>query len=79
MQIKVLGPGCANCKKLYKLVQDAVKELGRDDEIIYVTDMAEIAKAGIMRTPGLIMDGQVKISGRMPKLEEIKELLNAAK
>ncbi len=79
MQIRVLGPGCANCKKLYKLVQDAVKELGRDDEIIYVTDMAEIAKAGIMRTPGLIMDGQVKISGRMPKLEEIKELLNAAK
>lgn len=79
MQIKVLGPGCANCKKLYKLVQDAVKELGRDDEIIYVTDMAEIAKAGIMRTPGLIMDGQVKISGRMPKLEEIKELLNAVK
>lgn len=79
MQIKVLGPGCANCKKLYKLVQDAVKELGRDDEIIYVTDMAEIAKAGIMRTPGLIMDGQVKVSGRMPKLEEIKDLLNAAK
>ena len=79
MQIRVLGPGCANCKKLYKLVQDAVKELARDDEIIYVTDMAEIAKAGIMRTPGLIMDGQVKISGRMPKLEEIKELLNAAK
>lgn len=79
MQIKVLGPGCANCKKLYKLVQDAVKELGRDDEIIYVTDMAEIAKAGVMRTPGLVIDGQVKISGRMPKLEEIKELLNAAK
>lgn len=79
MQIKVLGPGCANCKKLYKLVQDAVKELGRDDEIIYVTGMAEIAKAGILRTPGLIMDGQVKVSGRMPKLEEIKDLLNAAK
>lgn len=79
MQIKVLGPGCANCKKLYKLVQDAVKELDRDDEIIYVTDMAEIAKAGILRTPGLIMDGQVKVSGRMPKLEEIKDLLNAAK
>lgn len=77
MQIKVLGPGCTNCKKLYKLVQDAVKELGRDDEIIYVTDMAEIAMAGVMRTPALIMDGQVKISGRVPKLEEIKELLNS--
>ncbi|HBK86139.1 MAG TPA: redox-active disulfide protein 2 [Firmicutes bacterium] len=77
MQIKVLGPGCTNCKKLYKLVQDAVKELGRDDEIIYVTDMAEIAMAGVMRTPALIMDGQVKISGRVPKLEEIKALLNS--
>ncbi len=79
MQIKVLGSGCANCKKLYKLVQDAVKELGRDDEIIYVTDMAEIAMAGVMRTPALIIDGAVRVSGRVPKLDEIKELLNAAR
>lgn len=76
MQIKVLGPGCANCKKLYKIVQDAVKELGRDDEILYVTDIAEIATAGVMRTPALIFDGTVKISGRVPKLAEIKELLS---
>jgi small redox-active disulfide protein 2 len=79
MQIKVLGSGCANCKKLLKLVEDAVKELGRDDEVIYVTDMVEIAMTGVLRTPALVMDGQVKISGRVPKLEEIKELLNAAK
>ncbi|NLY53524.1 MAG: thioredoxin family protein [Firmicutes bacterium] len=79
MQIKVLGPGCARCKKLLSLVEDAVKELNRSDEVIYVTDMAEIAMAGVMRTPALVVDGQVKVSGRVPKLEEIKELLSAAK
>ncbi|MGI6344368.1 MAG: thioredoxin family protein [Bacillota bacterium] len=75
MQIKVLGPGCANCKKLLKLTEDAVKELGRSDEIVYVTDLAEIAAAGVMRTPALIMDGRVKVSGRVPRKDEIKQLI----
>lgn len=75
MQIRVLGPGCANCKKLLKLTEDAVKELGRSDEIVYVTDLAEIAAAGVMRTPALIMDGRVKVSGRVPRKDEIKQLI----
>ena len=74
-----MGSGYARCKKLLSLVEDAVKELNRSDEVIYVTDMAEIAMAGVMRTPALVVDGQVKVSGRVPKLEEIKELLSAAK
>ena len=78
MQIKVLGPGCNNCKKLYKMVEEALQELSLEAEVLYVTDMADIAKAGIMRTPGLIIDGAVKVSGRLPKPNEVKDLLKAS-
>lgn len=76
MEIKVLGSGCTNCKKLYALTQDAVKALGVQAEVIYVTDLQEIMKAGIMRMPGMIINGRVKVMGRVPALKEIKQLIS---
>lgn len=76
MEIKVLGAGCASCKKLHETVQDAVKELNADADILYITDMAEIMQTGIMSTPGLIINGKVKSMGRVPKLKEIKQMIS---
>lgn len=75
MKIKVLGSGCANCKKLLHMVEVAVKDLGIEAEIAYVTDIIEISKSGIMRTPGLIIDKKIVVSGRVPKMSELVELL----
>ncbi len=76
MEIKVLGAGCASCKKLHEMVQDAVKELNADADILYITDMAEIMQTGIMSTPGLMINGKVKSMGRVPKLKEIKQMIS---
>jgi len=78
MEIKVIGSGCSSCKKLLALTQKAVKELESDAEIIYVTDMAKIIELGIMSTPGLMINGVMKVMGRVPKLKEIKQLISDA-
>ena len=75
MEIKVVGPGCANCKKLLELTKQAVSELAVQADIVYVTDLAEIAKTGVMRTPGLIVDGRVKAMGRVPNVRDIKRMI----
>ena len=76
MEIKVLGGGCASCKKLHEMVQDAVKELNIEAEILYITDMSEIMQAGIMSTPALMVNGKVKTMGRLPKPKEIKQIIS---
>lgn len=75
MQIKILGPGCANCTNLEKEARAAVAALGIEATIEKVTDFAEIAGYGVMRTPGLVVDEQVVLSGRVPKAAEIQQLL----
>ncbi|MDK2829535.1 thioredoxin family protein [Clostridium beijerinckii] len=75
MIIKILGTGCSNCKRLEENTKKAVSELGIDATIEKVTDMREIMKYGIMKTPGLVVDGKVKVSGRVPTAEEIKKYL----
>ncbi len=75
MEIKVLGPGCANCNKLEKLVVEAVKELGITDPVQKVSDIQEMLSYGVMSTPALVVDGKVKFSGRVPNKEEIKKYL----
>lgn len=77
MKIEVVGPGCGRCKSTLKNVSDAVQQLGIPAEICYVTDVAEFAKKGVMFTPAVIVDGQVKISGKIPTIEEIKNILSA--
>lgn len=75
MKIEVLGPGCKNCKKLYENVLLALQETGKQAEVEKVEDLARIMGYGIMQTPGLVIDGSVKISGRVPSSQEIEQLL----
>lgn len=80
MEIKVLGPGCANCVRLEANVQAALAAAGIADATVEkVTDYADIASYGIMSTPGLVIDGAVKVSGRVPDTAEIADLLAATR
>jgi len=72
MEIKVLGPGCPKCEQTVKLVKEAVSETGVDANIEKVTDIMEIAGYGIFGTPAVVIDGDVKIVGKIPKKEDIK-------
>lgn len=75
MVLKILGSGCKNCQKLYENTKEALAKLGTDSEIVKITDMAEIAKSGVMRTPALVIDGKVAVSGRVPSVTEIEKML----
>lgn len=75
MEIKVLGTGCTKCKTLEKNTNEAVKELGIDATITKVDDIMEIMNFGVMTTPALAVDGKVVLKGRVPSVEEIKQLL----
>lgn len=75
MNIKVLGSGCPNCKKLEANTKEAVADLGLDATIEKVTDYKDIVSYGVMKTPALVVDGKVKLSGRVPSKEEIKKYL----
>lgn len=75
MEIKVLGSGCANCKKLYENVSKAVLEMGIEAQVFYVTDLKAIAQSGLMRTPGVIVNNVVVSYGRVLTVEETKRLI----
>ena len=76
MEIKVLGPGCFNCQKLEEMVKVALKELGINASVVKVTDIGEIAKHGVLSTPGLVVNGKVKHSGKpIPSMDVIKDLV----
>jgi small redox-active disulfide protein 2 len=75
MKIQVLGTGCAKCDKLYQNTQQAVTESGTDAVIEKVTDLSEIMAFGVMNTPALAIDGQVKITGKVPSVEDIKQTI----
>lgn len=72
MDIKVLGPGCAKCKKTEEIVRQAVDEAGVDAKIEKVSDFLEISKFGVMATPSVVVDGKVKCAGKIPKKDEVK-------
>jgi len=74
-KIQILGTGCPKCKKLTELTEQATKELGIEYEIEKVTNINDIMNFGIMMTPGLAVDGEVKVAGEIPNIEEIKEML----
>ena len=75
MKLQVLGTGCPKCKKLAELAEATVKELGIDYELEKVTDINAIMQMGVMMTPALAVDGQVKVSGKVPSVDEIKSYL----
>jgi small redox-active disulfide protein 2 len=73
-KIQILGTGCPKCKKLAENAEAAAKELGIEFEIEKVTGINEIMKFGVMVTPALAVDGEVKVVGKVPSPDEIKEL-----
>jgi small redox-active disulfide protein 2 len=75
MEIKVLGPGCPRCQQTEKIVKDAVAETGVEANVEKVTDVMKIATYGVFGTPAVVVDGEVKSVGKIPKKEEIKEWL----
>ncbi|MFA5077140.1 MAG: thioredoxin family protein [Candidatus Micrarchaeia archaeon] len=77
MKIKVLGSGCANCKKLEANVKKACEQLGISADVEKVQDYGKIAAYGVMSTPALVVDDEVRVYGRVPEVEEIKRILGA--
>jgi small redox-active disulfide protein 2 len=77
MDIKVLGSGCINCRTLEERTHSALKELNIDASVEKVQDYQKIASYGIMRMPGLVIDGEVVMAGSVPTIEKLKEILLA--
>jgi small redox-active disulfide protein 2 len=75
-KIQILGTGCPKCKALAQNAEAAAKQLGIDHQIEKVTEINEIMKFGVMLTPALVIDGQVKVVGRVPSPEDIKKMLS---
>ena len=75
MEIKILGTGCPKCKALEKSTTEAVKELGLEAKVTKVDDIMKIMEYGILRTPGLVIDEKVVLSGRLPSSSELKSIL----
>jgi small redox-active disulfide protein 2 len=74
-KIQILGTGCPKCKKLAENAEIAAKELGIEYEIEKITKISDIMKFGVMMTPGLAVDGKVKVVGKVASVEELKEML----
>ncbi|MFA5625459.1 MAG: thioredoxin family protein [Bradymonadales bacterium] len=77
MKIQILGTGCPKCNKLAEVAEAAAKELGLDYELEKISEVKKIMAFGVMMTPALAVDGKVKVAGKVPSLEAIKELLKA--
>ena len=75
MKIEILGTGCPKCKATEKIVKQVVDELKADVEIVKIEDLQEIVNRGVMMTPAVVVDGEVKIVGHVPSVDEVKKLL----
>ena len=76
MEIKVLGSGCAKCKTTYEMIEKIVKENQLDATLSKVEDIVELLNYGIMTTPAIVVDGEVKLKGHVPTASEIKKILS---
>jgi small redox-active disulfide protein 2 len=79
MEIKILGTGCSNCKTLEKLTIDALAEMNLTANVEKVEDITKIMSYGIMRTPGLVINEKVVLSGRVPSIKELEEIIEKHK
>ena len=75
MKITIYGPGCAKCKQAEAVVKRVVAESGQTVEVEKITDLREMIKAGVMSTPAVAVDGVVKLTGRVPRPEEVQAWL----
>ena len=78
LDIRVAGPGCKNCTELEARVRTALNELGTEASVTKITDFKDIVAAGVLTTPGLIIDGTVAVQGRVPSVADIKTLIAGA-
>ena len=76
MKIEILGTGCGKCKKLFENAQEAIKELGSEAEVAKVEDIQKIMNAGVMITPAIAIDGEVKSAGKALSVDEIKKMIS---
>ncbi len=76
MEIKVLGPGCPKCEQTEKHVREAIQEAGVDASVVKVKDVMEIARHGVFMTPAVVVDGEVKVVGKVPSKDEIKRWIS---
>ena len=74
-KLQILGTGCPKCSDLAERTEEAAKDLGIDYELIKISDINDIMSFGVMMTPALAVDGEVKITGKVPGIDEIKELI----
>jgi len=73
MEIKVCGPGCANCTRTENIVREALVEAGIDAQLYKITDFAEMAKLGVLSTPAIVINGKIKCVGKVPSKNEVLE------
>ena len=78
MEIKVLGPGCQKCNKLFELAQRVVVDVGVDATVTKVTELTEMAAAGVVVPPGLVIDGELRSVGKLPRAARIAEWIREA-
>lgn len=76
MNIKILGPGCARCKATVEAAKKAVSELGVDADVEKIEDVETIMRYNVLATPGLVIEEKLRISGRVPTVQEIKDLIS---
>jgi small redox-active disulfide protein 2 len=76
MEVAILGPGCARCKATEKAVREALREMGKEATVIKVENIKEMIKYGISMTPAVAIDGTIKLAGKVPSVEEMKNLLS---
>jgi len=76
--VEILGTGCTKCKTLEELVKETIDSLGLDAEVIKVTDINKIIEYGVMLTPALVIDGKVRVAGRLPSRQEVEDQLRDA-
>jgi len=79
MKIEILGMGCPKCKKLAEIASNTVKELGISAEVVKIEKIEDIMKYDVMITPALLINGKVKVAGRIPSKEEIKNWIKENK
>jgi len=76
MKIEILGPGCPKCAKTTDLIEETIKSEGVDAEIDHITDINEIVDRGVMMTPAVIVDDEVKVEGKVPTPADIKKWID---
>jgi len=75
VEIKILGTGCAKCQALYKAVNDTLGEMGLSADVKKVEKLKDIIEAGVMMTPGLMINGKIKVTGKVPGKEDLKKYI----